>query len=85
MQNYEVRITKQAFKDIKELSPKMKAKLKSILIEILTNTPYEGKKLIGNLSGNYSTRLNLQDRIVYSIDEDNKIEYVKRARTHYGR
>ncbi len=85
MQNYEVRITKQAFKDIKELSPKMKAKLKSILIEILTNTPYEGKKLIGNLSGNYSIRLNLQDRIVYSIDEDNKIVYVKRARTHYGR
>ena len=85
MQNYEVRITKQAFKDIKELSPKMKAKLKSILIEILTNTPYEGKKLIGNLSGNYSIRLNLQDRIIYSIDEDNKIVYVKRARTHYGR
>ncbi len=85
MQNYEVRITKQAFKDIKELSPKMKSKLKSILIEILTNTPYEGKKLIGNLSGNYSIRLNLQDRIVYSIDEDNKIVYVKCARTHYGR
>ena len=85
MQNYEVRITKQALKDINELSLKMKTKLKSILIEILTNTPYEGKKLIGNLSGNYSIRLNLQDRIVYSIDEDNKIVYVKRARTHYGR
>ena len=85
MQNYEVRITKQAFKDIKELSPKMKSKLKSILIEILTNTPYEGKKLIGNLSGNYSIRLNLQDRIVYSIDEDNKIVYVKHAKTQYGR
>ena len=64
MQNYEVRITRQAFKDIKELSSKMKAKLKSILVEILTNTPYEGKKLIGNLSGNYSIRLNLQDRII---------------------
>ena len=85
MQNYEVRITKQAFSDIKELSPKMKEKLKSMLIEILTSTPYEGKKLIGDLSGNYSIRLNLQDRIVYSIDEDNKIVYVKRAKTHYGR
>ncbi len=85
MQKYEVRITKQAFKDIKELSPKMKEKLRSILIEVLTNTPYEGKKLIGDLAGNYSIRLNLHDRIVYGIDEDEKIGYVKRAITHYGK
>ncbi len=85
MQKYEVRITKQAFKDIKELSPKMKEKLRSILIEVLTNTPYEGKKLIGDLAGNYSIRLNLHDRIVYGIDEDEKIVYIKRAKTHYGK
>jgi mRNA interferase RelE/StbE len=81
---YEVRITKQALKDIRTLPPKLKKKLKSILLEVLYITPYEGKKLIGELSGNYSVRLSLQDRIVYSIDEENKIVYVKRARTHYG-
>ena len=38
---YEVRITKQAAKDIGRLSPKMAEKLKSILTEVLSKTPYE--------------------------------------------
>jgi len=82
---YEVRITKQALKDILTLPPKLKKKLKSILLEVLSITPYEGKKLVGELAGNYSLRLTLHDRIVYSIDEDTKIVFVKRARTHYGK
>ena len=82
---YEVRITKQALKDIRTLPPKLKKKLKSILLEVLSITPYEGKKLVGELAGNYSLRLTLHDRIVYSIDEDTKIVFVKRARTHYGK
>lgn len=81
---YEVRVTKQALKDISTLSPKLKKKLKSILLEVLSITPHEGKKLIGELAGNYSLRLTLHDRIVYSIDEERKIVYVKHARTHYG-
>ena len=84
MERYEIRITKQALKDIGELSPKMKKKLKDILTEVLTFTPHEGKKLLGDLEGNYSLRLNIKDRIVYSIDEDHKTVYVKRAKTHYG-
>jgi len=82
---YEVRITKQALKDIKALSPKLKKKLKSILLEVLSNSPYEGKKLLGELAGNYSIRLTLQDRVVYSVAEEKKIVYIKRARTHYGK
>ena len=82
---YEVRITKQALKDIKALSPELKKKLKSILLEVLSNSPDEGKKLLGELAGNYSIRLTLQDRVVYSVAEEKKIVYVKRARTHYGK
>jgi len=82
---YEVRITKQALKDIRTLPPKLKKKLKSILLEVLSVTPHEGKKLIGELSSNYSVWLTLHDRIVYSIDEEKKIVYVKRGRTHYGK
>jgi mRNA-degrading endonuclease RelE of RelBE toxin-antitoxin system len=82
---YEVRITKQAIKNISTLPPKLKRKLKSILLEVLTNNPYEGKKLIGELAGNDSLRLTLHDRIVYSIDEGKKIVFVKRVRTHYGK
>ena len=55
-----------------------------ILLEVLSVTPYEGKKLVGDLEGNYSLRLDLKDRIVYSIDEKNKIVYIKRAKTHNG-
>ncbi len=84
MHEYEIRITKQALKDIRKLPPKMKNKLKSILLEVLSKTPYEGKLLVGDLKGNFSLRLNVHDRIVYSIDEDNKIVYIKRAKTHYG-
>ena len=83
MHEYEIRITKQALKDIRKLSPKMKNKLRSILSEVLSKTPYEGKQLVGDLKGNFSLRLNIYDRIVYSIDEDNKIVYIKRAKTHY--
>jgi Txe/YoeB family toxin of Txe-Axe toxin-antitoxin module len=37
-----------------------------------------------HMEKNYSLRLDLKDRIVYSIDEKNKIVHVKRAKTHYG-
>ena len=84
MRDYEIRITKQALKDIQKLSPKMKNKLKSILLEVLSKTPYEGKQLVGDLKGNFSLRLNIYDRIVYSIDEDTKTVFIKRAKTHYG-
>lgn len=50
---------------------------------IVKNYP-QGKKLIGDLGGSYSYRLIFQDRIVYSIDQKNRIVYIKRARTHYG-
>lgn len=84
MTQYEIKITRQAFKDIKKLNPKMKKRLKDIIEEILQLNPYSGKALLGNLQGNYSYRLNLKDRIIYSIDEDKKTIYIKRTRTHYG-
>lgn len=84
MPNYEIKITKQALRDIKLLNPKLKQKLKCILEEIISQTPQVGKPLVGDLKGNYSYRLTLKDRIIYSIDESEKIVYIKRARTHCG-
>ena len=81
---FEIRITKTALKDIEKLSPKMKLRLQEILVTLVANDPHQGKRLVGELEGNWSLRLNLKDRIVYSIDEDNAIVYVKRAKTHYG-
>ena len=84
MAPYKIKITKQALKDIKTLTPKLKLKLKEILIHTISEDPFCGKVLLGDLQGNYSFRLNLKDRVIYSIDEKNKIVYIKRARTHYG-
>jgi len=81
---YTVLITKQAKKDIPFLAKNDIQKLKSILYEVISENPFIGKKLKGSLLGNYSYRLNIRDRIVYSIHEDEKIVYIKRVRTHYG-
>ena len=81
---YTILITNQARKDIERLNPKLKKKLRNVLEEIIAQEPYQGKKLIGDLLGSYSLRLTLRDRIVYSIDESQKIVYIERARTHYG-
>ena len=85
MQFYEIKITKTARRDIDLLTPKLKKKLKDILIEIIAENPYTGKKLVGDLKNYFSYMLNIKDRIIYSIDEKNKIVYIKRARTHYGK
>jgi len=48
---YEIRFTKEAKKDVAKLSPKLKQKLKKIIQEQITDNPYEGKKLVGDLTG----------------------------------
>lgn len=83
-QPYDIRITHRAEKDIKKLTPKLKAKLYDILTDVIAEDPYVGKKLIGDLQGSYSYQLTYQDRIVYSIDDRKRTVYVERTRTHYG-
>lgn len=81
---YEIRTTRRAEKDVKKLSPKLKNKLYDVLTEVIARSPFEGKKLIGDLQGSYSYRLTYRDRIVYSVDTKQRIVYLERARTHYG-
>lgn len=81
---YQVLLTREALKDVKQLTPKLRLKLQQILETVLTATPRAGKRLAGDLAGNRSLRLTYQDRILYQIDETRRIVYVKRARTHYG-
>ena len=81
---YEIRITRQARKDSETLTPKLRSKLRDILVRVIAENPYEGKKLLGDLAGSYSYRLTYKDRIVYSVDERTRTVYLERARTHYG-
>ncbi len=81
---WEIRFSKQARKDVERLSPKLRKKLREILVEVIAEDPYVGKKLLGELAGSFSYRLTFKDRIVYSLDERRKVVYVERACTHYG-
>ena len=82
--SYRICFTKLAQKDIKKLSPKLKAKLQDILRNRLAVNPFGGKVLIGDLEGYYSVRLSYKDRIVYSIHEAELVGVVVRAKTHCG-
>lgn len=79
--------TKQAQKDAKKLtSSGLKAKAQELL-QILEVNPYQNppsfEKLMGDLAGAYSRRINIQHRLVYEILEAARIVKVLRMWTHY--
>lgn len=87
MVNYKVVFTKQAQKGAKKLSASgLKAKAEQ-LIEILRDDPYQAppfyEKLVGDLSGAFSRRINIQHRLVYEVMDSEKIVKVIRMWTHY--
>jgi len=79
--------TKQAQKDSKKLrSAGLKTKAEDLL-RILEENPYRNpppyEKLVGDLAGAYSRRINIQHRLVYQIFDDLKVVKVIRMWTHY--
>jgi len=79
--------TKQAQKDAKKLAASgLRGKAEKLLTLIKENPyqkppPYE--KLIGDLSGAYSRRINIQHRLVYQIYEKELVVKIIRLWTHY--
>ena len=87
MSNYILVYTKQAKKDAKKAaSSGLKSKIEDLL-EIIKEDPFEEyppyEKLVGNLEGAYSRRINIQHRLVYQVYETEKIIKVIRMWTHY--
>ncbi|WP_250658439.1 Txe/YoeB family addiction module toxin [Alkalimarinus coralli] len=85
--SWELVYTKQAQKDAKKLaSSGLKSKAK-YLLEIIENNPFENpppfEKLVGDLSGAMSRRINIQHRIVYQVYEEQKVIKILRMWTHY--
>jgi len=79
--------TKQAQKDATKIAAAgLKGKAERIL-HILSENPYQAhppyEKLIGDLSGTYSRRINIQHRVVYQILEEVRTVKVIRMWTHY--
>jgi len=79
--------TKQAQKDAKKLTSSGLKKKAKELLGVIEQNPYQNpppyEKLVGDLSGAYSRRINIQHRIVYQILEAEQVVKVLRLWTHY--
>ena len=84
---FELYYTKQAKKDARKLaSANLKSKTQALL-NIIQENPYQNpppyEKLVGDLDGAYSRRINIQHRIVYQVIEKENAVKVLRLWTHY--
>ncbi len=84
---WDVVYTKQAQMDARKLSAaRLKARAQALLDVLATNpfqTPPPYEKLVGDLQGFYSRRINIQHRLVYQVLKDQKVVKVIRLWTHY--
>ena len=84
---WRVVFTKHAQKDAKKLSAAGLRPKAEKLIEILRKNPCQNpppfEKLLGDLSGAFSRRINIQHRLVYQVLDDEKVVKVIRMWTHY--
>ena len=85
--SWTLHFSKSALKDsvkIKEAGLKSKAE---ILLSVLQKNPFQTpppyEKLVGDLSGAYSRRINIQHRLVYQVAETEKAVRILRMWTHY--
>lgn len=66
---YKIVIDKKVLKDLKQIDTVWQKKILDKIDEFLTTTPYEGKRLVGNLSDFYRIRVG-DYRIIYEIIDD---------------
>lgn len=86
---WSVKLSKRAIKDKELLKGAGLAEKAKQLLEVLINNPFQNppsyEKLIGDLAGFYSRRINRQHRLVYRVDESIHTVYVDSMWSHYER
>lgn len=79
--------TKQAQKDARKLASAGLKEKAQYLLSIVENNPFQNpppyEKLVGDLNGAYSRRINIQHRLVYQVLEKEKQVKIIRLWTHY--
>ena len=87
MTPWQVVFTQQAQKDARRLASAGLRPKAERLLEVLAKNPFENpppfEKLLGDLKGAFSRRINIQHRLVYQILEKEHIVKVLRMWTHY--
>jgi Txe/YoeB family toxin of toxin-antitoxin system len=85
--SWEITYAKQAVKDAKKLAASGLKPKALELLAALANDPFQNpppfEKLVGDLLGAYSRRINIQHRIVYEVFAKEKMVRVLRMWTHY--
>jgi toxin YoeB len=85
--SWKIIFTKMAQKDAKKIKRAgLKPQVETLLLIIQENpfqNPPSFEKLVGDLSGAYSRRINIQHRLVYQVLTDKKIVKIIRMWTHY--
>lgn len=84
---WELYFTRQAKKDARKLAAAGLKEKAEALLAILQENPYQTpppyEKLLGDLTGTYSRRINIQHRLVYQVLDNKKAVKVLRLWTHY--
>ena len=87
MVSWQLAYTRQARTDAKKISAAGLRPKTEKLLEILAENPYRTpppfEKLVGDLAGAFSRRINIQHRIVYQVLDDLKTVKIIRMWTHY--
>ena len=85
--NYKILFSKVTQKDKKKLLESGLDKNCKKILNMMTNDPFcyppTYEKLVGDLDGYYSKRINRQHRIVYKVDDEKKEIHIIRMWTHY--
>jgi Txe/YoeB family toxin of toxin-antitoxin system len=85
--SWRVVFTQQAQKDAKKLNAAGLRPRAEQLLLLLAENPYQYpppyEKLLGDLAGAYSRRINIQHRLVYRLDEPERVVTVIRMWSHY--
>jgi Txe/YoeB family toxin of toxin-antitoxin system len=80
-------LTKQAQKDQVKLKAVGLSEKTKELVDIISINPYQNpppyEKLVGNMAGLYSRRINIQHRLVYEVNETLQVVKILRMWTHY--
>ncbi len=79
--------TRQAQKDARKLASAGLKDKAQLLLEIVVINPFQTpppyEKLVGDLAGAYSRRINIQHRLVYQVLEHDRVVKILRLWTHY--
>ena len=84
---YNVELSRQSQKDLVNLKQAGLLMDARELVEIIKDNPFQTpppyEKLVGNLAGKYSRRINIKHRLVYSVLEEEKTILILRMWSHY--